>query len=80
MIFFLQTVLKWIYLEELYATKKDQNLGGGGIYANYSKRKKGSNNSLKTVARGIKLNIIEIWIKKKLWIKQNLKFVKKRGE
>lgn len=38
--------------------------GGGGIYANYSKRKKGSNNSLKTVARGIKLNIIEIWIKK----------------
>lgn len=37
-------------------------LRGWGIYANYSKRKKGSNNSLKTVARGIKLNIIEIWI------------------
>lgn len=36
--------------------------GWGGIYANYSKRKKGSNNSLKTIARGIKLNIVEIWI------------------
>lgn len=58
MIFFLQTVLKWIYLEELYATKT--KIKEGGIYANYSKRKKGSNNSLKTVARGIKLNIIEI--------------------
>lgn len=43
---------------------KIKGVGGGGIYANYSKRKKGSNNSLKTVARGIKLNIIEIWIKK----------------
>lgn len=44
--------------------RKTKIKGVGGIYANYSKRKKGSNNSLKTVARGIKLNIIEIWIKK----------------
>lgn len=44
--------------------RKTKIKGVGGIYANYSKRKKGSNNSLKTVARGIKSNIIEIWIKK----------------
>lgn len=64
MIFFLQNCAQMNIFRRAICDQERPKLRGGGIYANYSKRKKGSNNSLKTVARGIKLNIIEIWIKK----------------
>lgn len=63
MIFFLQNCAQMnIFRRAICDQERPKLRGWGGIYANYSKRKKGSNNSLKTVARGIKLNIIEIWI------------------
>lgn len=64
MIFFLQNCAQMNIFRRAICDQERPKLRGWGIYANYSKRKKGSNNSLKTVARGIKLNIIEIWIKK----------------